>query len=469
MKKVCCGIVVLLLALAGAVAYAVDPQKPATDDVIAKVGDQTITLSQIDTMINSSSFVGMDIPAVGTPERERARIVTLDKMISANLLYLDAKKEKLENEPGFQAEVDRFSKGILAGLYRGRVLVGEIEVTEAEIQEFIKQNFKDGVEITDDHKMAAEAMIRKDKHKVRISDMRQRLRAGTTVTVKQEQLAPEDDAGRKDDQVIATIGRQPVTWGTVKDVLTTADAGKSLAERLDLVERLLDDQLMTEKAMQVGLNKDMVFLERMAEFKKARLVNMRRSQLIAGFEPDQQDLQAFYKANKQGIIKPESREIQMVVLKSEKEARKVLSKIKSGKLTIHEAASQYSIDPNVKKTLGVIGWVTKGTGYPALDKLAFAAAKDAVVGPVQTEAGWHLVRVIDIRDALYDNLEDNNTQELTKRMYFHDKLNNYVSKLRLESFPVEVYGEVLKEKTGIKQPETAPPPPDSAVDRGAKG
>ncbi len=226
---------------------------------------------------------------------------------------------------------------------------------------------------------------------------------------------------------------------------------------------------MTEKAMQVGLNKDMVFLERMAEFKKARLVNMRRSQLIAGFEPDQQDLQAFYKANKQGIIKPESREIQMVVLKSEKEARKVLSKIKSGKLTIHEAASQYSIDPNVKKTLGVIGWVAKGTGYPALDKLAFAAAKDAVVGPVQTEAGWHLVRVIDIRDALYDNLEDNNTQELTKRMYFHDKLNNYVSKLRLESFPVEVYGEVLKEKTGIKQPETAPPPPDSTVDRGAKG
>ena len=459
MKKVCCGIVILLLALAGAAAHAVDPQK--SDDVIAKVGDQTITLSQIDTIINSSSFVGMDIPQVGTPERERARLVTLDKMISANLLYLDAKKAKMDNEPGFQAEADRFAKGILAGLYRSKALVGEIEVSEAEVQDFIKKNFKDDVEITDDLKLAAEAMIRKDRHKVRTSDMRQRLRTGTTVTVKQEKLAPEDDAGRKDDQVIATIGRQPVTWGEAKDVLTTADAAKTLAERLDLLDHFLDEQLMTQKAMQLGLNKDEVFLERMAGFKKARLVNMRRGQLIAGLEPDQQTLQAFYEANKQRIIHPESREIQMVVLKTEKEAKKVLARIKAGKLTIHEAAAQYSIDPNVKKTLGVIGWVAKGTGFPALDKLAFSAEKDVIAGPVHTEAGWHLVMVHDIRDALYVNFQESNTQELTKRMYFHDKLNNYVSNLRLESFPVEVYGEVLKEKTGVKQPEAAPTAPNA--------
>jgi peptidyl-prolyl cis-trans isomerase C len=452
--------------LAGAVAHAVDPRK--SDDVIAKVGDQTITLSQIDTIINSSSFVGMDIPAVGTPERERARIVTLDKMISANLLYLDAKKKKMENEPGFQANVDSFSKGILAGLYRSKVLVGEIEVTEAEIQDFTKKNFKDDVEITDDLKLAAEAMIRKDKHKVRTSDMRQRLRSGTAVTVKQELLAPEDDAKRKDAEVIATVGKQQVTWGEAKDVLTKTDAGKTLATRLDLLENFLDDQLMTHKALQLGMDKDEVFRERMAEFKKARLVNMRRTQLIAGFEPDQKTLQAFYKANKQRIIHPESREIQMVVLKTEKEAKAVLAKIKANKLTIHEAAAQYSIDPNVKQTLGVIGWVAKGTGYPALDKLAFAIEKEVVAGPVQSEAGWHLVKVLDIHKALYENFQESNTQELTRRMYFHDKLNNYVSNLRLESFPVEVYGEVLKEKTGIESPEATPSAPNSGIDHAVK-
>lgn len=467
MKKVCCGIVILLLALAGAVAHAGDPQK--SDDVIAKVGDQTITLSQIDTIINSSSFVGMDIPAVGTPERERARLVTLDKMISANLLYLDAEKAKLDSEPGFQADVYIFSRGILAGLYRGKVLVGEIEVTEAEVQDFIKNNFKDDVEITDDLKLAAEAMVRKDKHKVRTSDMRQRLRQGTTVTVKQELLAPEDDAGRKDDQVIAIVGKQPVTWGETKDVLTETNAGKTLAARLDLLEHFLDEQLMTQKALQLGMDKDEVFLERIAEFKKARLVNMRRGQLIAGFEPDQKTLQAFYDANRQRIIHPESREIQMVVLKTEKEAKEVLAKIKANKLTIYEAAAQYSIDPNVKQTLGVIGWVAKGSGYPALDKLAFTTEKDVVAGPVQSEAGWHLVKVLDIHKALYENFQESNTQELTRRMYFHDKLNNYVSNLRLESFPVEVYGEVLKEKTGTNSPEATPSAPHSGAEHGVKG
>ena len=468
MKKICCGIIVLLLALAGVAAHAVDPRKPA-DDVIARVGDQTITLSQIDTIINSSSFVGMDIPAVGTPERERARIVTLDKMISANLLYLDAKKEKMDNEPGFQADVDRFSKGILAGLYREKVLIGEIKVTEADVQDFIKKNFKGDVKITDDLKLAAEAMIRKDKHKVRTSDMRQRLREGAMVTIRQELLAPEDDARRTADQVIATVGRQQLTWGEAKDVLTESDAGTTLPGRLDILEHFLDEQLMTQKALQLGLDKDKVFLERLAEFKKARLVNMRRGKLIADFEPGQQTLKAFYDANKQRIIHPESREIQMVVLKTEKEAKYVLAKIKAGKLTIHEAASRYSIDPNVKKTLGVIGWVAKGTGYPALDKLAFSTEKDAIAGPVHTEAGWHLVKVLNIRNALYDNFQESNTQELTRRMYFHDKLNNYVSNLRLESFPVEVYGEVLKVKIGAKQPEFAPPASNGAGDHGEKG
>ena len=58
--------------------------------VIARVGDETITFGELNTMLNSSAMVGLSIPALGTPKRNKVMITLLDKVISANLLYLDA-------------------------------------------------------------------------------------------------------------------------------------------------------------------------------------------------------------------------------------------------------------------------------------------------------------------------------------------------------------------------------------------
>ena len=65
-------------------------------DVIARVGDQDISYGQINTMMNSSAVVGLSLPALGTPQRQKVRIMLLDKVISANLLYLDALKQGVD-------------------------------------------------------------------------------------------------------------------------------------------------------------------------------------------------------------------------------------------------------------------------------------------------------------------------------------------------------------------------------------
>src|SRR3990172_3583703 len=93
-------ILVFLIAIVASAANAQEPQ-----DVIARVGDQTISFHEIDTMINSSSIVGLDIPAPGTQERNAARLSLLDKMISADLLYLDALKAGLDKDPDRQQKV----------------------------------------------------------------------------------------------------------------------------------------------------------------------------------------------------------------------------------------------------------------------------------------------------------------------------------------------------------------------------
>jgi hypothetical protein len=104
-------------------------------DVVARVGDQTITFGEINTMMNSSPIVGLDMPALGTPGRDKVRLTLLDKMISANLIYLDALKQGVDKDPDYQRDLRDFSDGILAGLYRQKEIMAMRDETQEDERE----------------------------------------------------------------------------------------------------------------------------------------------------------------------------------------------------------------------------------------------------------------------------------------------------------------------------------------------
>ena len=114
-------------------------------------------------------------------------------------------------------------------------------------------------------------------------------------------------------------------------------------------------------------------------------------------------------------------------------------------MTFFEAARDFSIDPNAQQNLGEIGWVKQGTGFPELDKLTFSLKKELLGGPMETPVGWHLVKVLEIRDAMYTNIKDKNTWDLTRRTLMHEKLDQYTADLRKDKFPVTVYEDVFKQ------------------------
>ena len=70
-------------------------------------------------MLNSSAVVGVSIPAVGTPERDKALILLLDKFVSADLLYLDALKRGVDKDAAYQRDIERFENAMLGDLTAG--------------------------------------------------------------------------------------------------------------------------------------------------------------------------------------------------------------------------------------------------------------------------------------------------------------------------------------------------------------
>jgi parvulin-like peptidyl-prolyl isomerase len=426
---------------------------PINDAVIAKVGDEPISFTQINTMLNSSAVVGLSVPALGTPERQQVRIVLLDKVISANLLYLDALKKGVDKDPVYLREMQQFSDGVLTSLYEKRELLGDIQVSDDEIQAFVKESMPPGTKLTDENRPAIEAALHKKKLTALRATLRERLRESVPVTLEQDKLNPDEDALRMDSDVVARMGAQSLTWAETKPALLAASEAASMTgghldpvtARVEAMNKFIDARLMAQKGKAAGLERDPVYQARFDEYHKTHLINFHRSRLLAGMEPGAAEIEAYFAENKDRLTVPEARKIQMAVLKTREEAEEIKNKIQSGELTLYQAAKDYSIDPRAPQTLGEMGWVTKGTGFPELDKLTFSLGPDEIGGPVESPAGWHLVKVLDIREVQFDDIADENTRKLTRRTILQEKLNQYVVNLRRNDFKVVVYEDRLKQ------------------------
>jgi peptidyl-prolyl cis-trans isomerase C len=439
-------------AVATAVARAGEgAQEPPGGDVIARVGDQDITFNQINTMLNSSAVVGVSLPALGTPERDTARITVLDKVISANLLYLDALAQGLDRDPGYLRQVERFSSGTLASAYRQRDMVGEVAVSDAEIQQWYEANILPENELTDALRTQIEATLRKEKLQARLAQQRKQLRAGIDVTLYQGNLDRAGDEGRADDVVLAEFDGEVITWGELGQVLVAAEQAATARDplameteaRLGALQAAIDRRIMASKARAAGLDKDPLYRMRLDEFGKTLLVNLHRQRLAESLEPSDEALQAYFDANRDRIMLRELRKVQEIVLESREDAEAIRQRIVDGELTLYQAAAQYSIAPGAKQNLGEIGWVAEGRAQPALDAMIFALEPGEIGGPAESTAGWHLVLVQDVKEARFVDLADAETRRLTRRKYIHDKLDEYVVALRKNGFPVTVYEDRL--------------------------
>ena len=431
----------LLMSSARAESPQVPQGQPA--DSVARVGNQTITYSQLNTQLNSSAVVGVSLPVLGSPERRTVMLTVLDKVISANLLYLDAIAQGLDQDPAYREDLETFTDAVLGELYRRQNLVGEIEVTPEEVDAFIAENFAADSEKTEQLRASVEATIRNQRYAERTAHNRERLREGIAVQIHAENLAPEGDADRGDDTVVAELGDERITWGETKRRLTTLNNSRDVQKRVASLDRLLDQRLAARKGREAGLDQDPTYQRRMAEFRKTRLLNRHRENLARSMEPNDEELRAYYQDNRDRIALKERRRIQMVVLPTEEQAEEVKAKIDAGEITIYEAALEHSIDPNAKRTLGDFGWVTKGSGFPELDEVTFALDLEQLGGPVESPAGWHLVKMLDLREAHFTDIEDEDTRKVTRRMLMKQKMDDYAVGLRTSGFPVLVYNDNL--------------------------
>ncbi|MDH3365134.1 MAG: peptidyl-prolyl cis-trans isomerase [Thermoplasmata archaeon] len=84
-----------------------------------------------------------------------------------------------------------------------------------------------------------------------------------------------------------------------------------------------------------------------------------------------------------------------ILVKDEAKAKSLLAMVKSGE-DFAALARTHSECPSAKNG-GSLGWFGKGQMVKEFEDAAFNGKKGETVGPVKTQFGWHLIKVVDTK------------------------------------------------------------------------
>ncbi len=105
-------------------------------------------------------------------------------------------------------------------------------------------------------------------------------------------------------------------------------------------------------------------------------------------------------------LKPEQEiSARHILVKTEDEAKAIIKDLEKG-ADFAELAKNKSLDTGSGASGGDLGYFTRNQMVKPFEDAAFALKKGEVSKPVQTEFGWHVIKVEDIRDRALPSFED---------------------------------------------------------------
>ena len=202
-----------------------------------------------------------------------------------------------------------------------------------------------------------------------------------------------------DSKVLQTIGDFQVTEADVDRYIERMPQEQRIYAsqpgfRKQVLERLVDGHLLMLKGKEDHLDETEIFRDSMEKAKEEILAQLAIQQAVKDIAVADADVKKFYEENKVEFEDKETVAARHILVNSEEECQAILEKIRKGEKTFEEAAKESSTCPSSQKG-GDLGTFGHGQMVKEFDEAAFAAEVDAVVGPVKTQFGYHLIQVYE--------------------------------------------------------------------------
>ncbi len=273
---------------------------------------------------------------------------------------------------------------------------------------------------------------------------------------------------KKDDsKILVTMDNDKITLQEFNKELDKIPMNMKMAVasqsgKKNYLDRLIVKKLLLKEAEKEKIEGGKEFQDRLNDIKEQLLIeSVLKKKITADAKTTDEDLKKYYDANKENFKKEREINTRHILLKTDEEAKQVLSRIQKGE-DFTELAKKYSIDPGAGATGGEIGFHPKGSLVPEYEQAAFKLNKiGQISGVVKTKFGYHIIKLEGIKPPTYvpfDEVKDFIKQKMVQEKQT-ELLEKYISELK-KNAKITINEELLKEE---KPAAAEPAKPDKPV------
>lgn len=200
--------------------------------------------------------------------------------------------------------------------------------------------------------------------------------------------------------------------------------------RKQLLEQIISFELMYNYGKEIGLDKDAQYLAQVEVMKKEILIQSAINNALSKIGISEEEITKYYNDNKDMFMDQESVRAKHILVETIEECEQIAKEISEG-LSFEEAAERFSSCPSGANG-GDLGAFTRGRMVPEFEKAAFELNIGEISGPVQTQFGYHLIKVEEKKSASVKPLEE---------------VKNSVANTLLQEKQSSKYAELVEELT----------------------
>lgn len=200
-------------------------------------------------------------------------------------------------------------------------------------------------------------------------------------------------------------------------------------------EKFLKDNNIDDEFLKAQLAKDISIQNYKTNFDKNTKIS-------------EEEMKKYYEENKNNYIDDEVKASHILIStvdsktnkpvseakkkEAKKKAEEVLKKAKSGE-DFAKLAKEYSDDKGSAENGGDLGFFSKGEMVPEFEKAAFSMDKDEISDLVESQFGYHIIKVTDkkYKEYTFDEVKDNIKQNLLYKKYT-EEVNKLTKEAKIE-------------------------------------
>lgn len=244
-------------------------------------------------------------------------------------------------------------------------------------------------------------------------------------------LAIAAGAQAADEKAVALVNGAAIPQARL-DLRVKAAAQQGQPDGPELQKALREDlinlEVISQAASKNGLDKQPEIAQQLELARQSVLAGAFVQDYVKNHPVSDDAMKQEYEAYKQRMGNKEYK-LSHILVESEDDAKKVVAELKKG-AKFAKVAKSKSKEPGAKESGGDLGWAAPSSFVQPFAEAVLKLNKGQVSAPVQTQYGWHVIKLEDTRERKVESFEE-----------LKPRIENFLRQKEMQKFVAELRGK----------------------------